>query len=307
MATEICGSGPARVPHVVGIGHVAYDWIFLVEQLPEPDSKTTAAAEHVQLGGPVPVALAAAVRQGLRAGWVGALGADAAGRALMAGFATAGVDVTHVRISRCAVTGLSQIWGELQHGRRTIVHRPTTAPPVEPDEAIRALASLPRADWLHLDAWSFQRPAQLAAARFVRERGGRVSIDLGEPKGAVDELLALADVVVAPARTAKALTGEPPLRAARRLLGLGPRLAVVTMGPRGAIGATPSRRSIRVPAPWVHVVDTTGAGDVFCGTLVARLALGDDDETALTTAVETAAAKCAQIGNGTRVPALGEV
>jgi ribokinase len=38
------------------------------------------------------------------------------------------------------------------------------------------------------------------------------------------------------------------------------------------------------------VVDTTGAGDAYCGTLAARLALGDDVPAAMAAASEAAAA-----------------
>lgn len=293
-------------PHIAGIGHVAYDWMLLVDRLPEPDTKTTATGEHVQLGGPVPVALASAVRQGLRATWIGVLGDDPAGRALVIGFKAAGIETTCIHIRRGTLTGFSQIWVERDGGRRTIVHRRTTAPPLSIEDTIADLMRIQPIDWLHLDAWSEQRAAALAAARFVREHHGRVSIDLGEPKGSVDDLLALADVVIAPVRTARALTGAPPARAVRSLLDRGARFAVVTLGADGAIGATASDCR-HVPAPRVAAVDTTGAGDLFCGTLVARLALGDDEWTALTRAVMAAAAKCTYIGNGIRVPPIGTI
>jgi ribokinase len=45
-----------------------------------------------------------------------------------------------------------------------------------------------------------------------------------------------------------------------------------------------------VPAPAVEVVDTTGAGDALCGTLAARLAVGDTPAAALRAAVIVASA-----------------
>jgi ribokinase len=58
------------------------------------------------------------------------------------------------------------------------------------------------------------------------------------------------------------------------LLGLGPRSIVITLGAAGAVLADASGVR-RVPARTVdEVVDTTGAGDAFAGTLACALAHG---------------------------------
>lgn len=68
------------------------------------------------------------------------------------------------------------------------------------------------------------------------------------------------------------MTGEEdPERAASALLKAGAKLVVVTLGPAGAI----LRGELRADAPGVRarVMSTVGAGDVFTGVLLARLAL----------------------------------
>jgi sugar/nucleoside kinase (ribokinase family) len=70
------------------------------------------------------------------------------------------------------------------------------------------------------------------------------------------------------------MTGEDdPERAARALLKAGARMAVITLGPHGAI----LRGQLRVDAPGVPVraLSTIGAGDVLTGVLLAKLALSD--------------------------------
>jgi len=67
-----------------------------------------------------------------------------------------------------------------------------------------------------------------------------------------------------------------PGAAARAVLGLGARAATVTCGERGVVVAD-GDGTVEVPAlPAAEVVDQTGAGDSFAGTVAARLALGDD-------------------------------
>jgi fructokinase len=57
---------------------------------------------------------------------------------------------------------------------------------------------------------------------------------------------------------------------AQRLLACGARLAVLTLGARGAAAFVAGRR-VEVPAPRVEVVDTVGAGDAFAAGLLCRL------------------------------------
>jgi ribokinase len=67
----------------------------------------------------------------------------------------------------------------------------------------------------------------------------------------------------------------------------GARSVIVTLGADGALVAT-AEHDAAIPAPPAQVVDTTGAGDAFVGTLAARLALGDDLAAAADKAVDAA-------------------
>lgn len=60
--------------------------------------------------------------------------------------------------------------------------------------------------------------------------------------------------------------------AARTFADLGPDIVVVKLGPEGSlVYDRSSQREIRVPALAADVVDTTGAGDSFCGAFMAAL------------------------------------
>ncbi|MFJ1971165.1 PfkB family carbohydrate kinase [Streptomyces sp. NPDC087903] len=61
-----------------------------------------------------------------------------------------------------------------------------------------------------------------------------------------------------------------PQAAARTLLGLGPRLVVVTRGANGAFAITADCH-VTVPAPQIELVDTIGAGDAFQACLLDSL------------------------------------
>jgi ribokinase len=98
-------------------------------------------------------------------------------------------------------------------------------------------------------------------------------------------LLTHVDTLIVNEGEARTLLGVDESRSidadtARKLLDLGPSVAVVTLGSRGAV-AVSTDQQITVIAPPVEAVDTTGAGDAFCGAFAASMERGEDLETAL--------------------------
>ena len=81
---------------------------------------------------------------------------------------------------------------------------------------------------------------------------------------------------------------------------------VVTLGALGACAREGGGWHLQ-PGFSVEVVDTTGAGDTFCGVLAAGLARGDALDTALRRACAASALACTRPGAQTGVPAAAEV
>jgi ribokinase len=71
---------------------------------------------------------------------------------------------------------------------------------------------------------------------------------------------------------------------AEALQRLGPSAVVITLGERGAIGLF-GEQVVVAEAPKVAAVDSTGAGDAFCGAFAALLAEGAEPQAALQAAV----------------------
>jgi ribokinase len=90
------------------------------------------------------------------------------------------------------------------------------------------------------------------------------------------------------------------------LFALGARAVVVTEGSRGATLHHDGTTTHIEPFP-VSPVDTTGAGDTFCGSLCARLAVGDDLASALRWAAAAAALSTTRAGAVPSIPLAADV
>lgn len=126
----------------------------------------------------------------------------------------------------------------------------------------------------------------LKTCRALRNRAGcAVSIDLNVRPAAlpdrdsyrtqIERLTREADIVKASDEDLAWLYPDlDPEDAARVLLTLGPKLVVLTHGPRGATGMTAQHR-VTLPAQKVQIADTIGAGDAFQAALLDALVQPD--------------------------------
>ncbi|GAB3345923.1 ribokinase [Lysobacter tyrosinilyticus] len=146
-----------------------------------------------------------------------------------------------------------------------------------------------------------------AWARAARAAGAQVVLNAAPaPRSPLSpELLSALDLLIVNEGELTALTGADGSIAARvsRLAVPG---VVVTLGARGCYAHIADRAWLQ-PGYRVDAVDTTGAGDTFCGTLVAALASGEDTGQALRRASAAGALACTRLGAQTSVPTRAEV
>lgn len=82
---------------------------------------------------------------------------------------------------------------------------------------------------------------------------------------------------------------------------------VLTLGEKGCLVSKANSFPVKIPAPVVAAVDSTGAGDTFCGYLVAELARGVDLVEAARTATAAAAISVQSAGASASIPTIEAV
>jgi sugar/nucleoside kinase (ribokinase family) len=91
------------------------------------------------------------------------------------------------------------------------------------------------------------------------------------------DVLKVMNVIVVNESEARLLTNEPNLiKAAKRIIGLGPRIVIIKKGEHGALLITEDTIFSAPAYPLENLYDPTGAGDAFAGGFAGWLAKTDD-------------------------------
>lgn len=264
-------SGSPRPPSFVVVGSCIVDFCVSVARLPGRGETVLADSVTRSLGGKGANQATALRRLGGEVAIVGCVGWDDFGEAFLDFFRQEGIETGFVHRDRSAPTGMAFPM-MLPGGGNAIVAAPSASMRLPEAAVAKAAARIGQAAALLVQ---LEVPAAAVAAAMAVARQAGVPVFLN-PAPAVEgaaRLAAGADVVIPNEMEAEALTGasirtpEEALRAADRLRALGPEVAIVTLGERGAALSAPGIRRV-TPAYPVEALDSTGAGDAFCAGLV---------------------------------------
>jgi ribokinase len=294
---------------VYSVGSINMDLVAFAGRMPMPGETVLGFGLEQHPGGKGANQAVAAARAGARSVMVGALGRDVFGESLRGTLAGFGVEVGQVETVD-APTGVALI--TVAAGDNRIVVGPGANHFIDA-ERVGAL------DIGAGDVCLAQLETRMDVVRAAFERArSRRALALFNPAPALSEarpLFPLADVIVANETECALFAGEPfdaalpepSIRAAAQAMGLsGEQVLIVTLGALGAV-ALASGRVLAVPGHRVNVVDTTGAGDCFCGYLSAALSCKETVETALREANAAAALAVQGKGAASSIPARDEV
>lgn len=247
---------------VVVVGSANMDLVARVVRLPHPGETVSAHDYFEACGGKGANQAIAAARAGARTAFIGAVGSDAAGDTLRVAFRNDAVD-TSMLVTVSEPTGRALI-GVSDDAENLIIVVPGANHALSIDHIDAAAALLANAKVVLV-----QLEVRLAVVQRAVELAGRDTIVVLNPAPASelpDDVLGHVDVIT-PNEHEVALLGG-----AAALVARGVPNVVVTQGARGALLVTRDGET-RIEPFLVTPVDTTGAGDAFCGVLSARLAV----------------------------------
>ena len=269
-----------------------FDVVALGEAMVEFNQTTPGQAQYLQgFGGDTSNAAIAAARAGARAAYLTRVGGDTFGRSLLQLWAHEGVNTAGVTTAAASHTGIYFVThGTLGH-EFSYRRADSAASRMTPQWLAGAPAEVIRkSQFLHLSGISLAISSGACDTAFdamalAREAGTRVSFDsnlrlklwpLARAQACTQQAVAMCDIFVPSLDDMVILTGlRDPDSIVDWSHAHGARIVALKLGTDGALVSNGQQRE-RVAARRVTVRDATGAGDCFCGNLLARLSKGDD-------------------------------
>jgi ribokinase len=283
---------------VLVAGSANLDFVVRAHHVPAP-GETVLGREFATFAGGKGAnqAVACARAGGAATRMLVALGDDPYAAVLEGGLREAGVQLDVVRSERPTGTAFICLADDAENAI-------TVAPGA--NEALQP-AHLPPLDGVAVLLMQLETPLDsiVAYARAARAAGVRVMLNAAPARALPEALLRDVDVLVVNEGELQALAGAGGTLAAQ-LARLPVRTVVVTLGGNGCIAREAGVVRMQAAFPVVPL-DTTGAGDTFCGTLAAALARGAMLGHGLREASAAAALACTRLGAQAGAPERAEV
>lgn len=296
---------------VAVVGSINADLAAFGSPLPRPGETVIGTDFSLVLGGKGANQAIAAVRAGAPTYLIGAVGDDFFRDLTLGALADEGVDVTAVRIVDGA-TGIAHIRVDTVSAQNDIMIIPNANHRLSPDDVEASLRSL--RDHVSVVLVQLEIPLTVVqrVAEVCQDCQLRLVLDPAPAQPIPPEVWPGVSVVKPNELEAEVLTGisvtdrRSAAQAARWFLRHGVSIAMITRGAHGVVVVGPDGVA-EYPAFPATPVDTTAAGDAFCGALGARLARGASLRDALRGGLAAGALAVTVRGASTSLPTAAAV
>lgn len=297
---------------IVVVGSANMDMVISAEHFPSPGETLAGYGFMTNHGGKGANQAVAAARLGADVAFIGKVGNDDFGRATTEMMRKENIDVRALTVAEDAPTGVALIT-TVPSGENTIIIEPganarLTADDIEQAEAILSEASIV--------LMQLETPvATLTRAAETAKRHGAYVVLNPAPAPTTPlpaELLQNVDLLIPNETEAATMSGisiesDADLRTAmERLQTLGIKNVIVTLGSKGACTSIDSSLQT-IPSTKVDAVDTTAAGDTFCGALCTALMQGKELQEAMRYGCKAAAISVTRRGAQMSMPYKDEI
>ena len=291
---DVCVVGSANLDYVVSVPHHPVA------------GETVLGGDHLRVsGGKGANQAVAAARLGRSVAFVGCVGDDPAGDELRAALVADGIDVSLLRTVPDTPSGIAMI-SVGPDGDNSIVVSPGANARVDEDDIASAAVALQVAKVTLLQ---LEVPVE-AITDAAEAAGGLVVLNPAPAQALTSRLLESVDVLVPNETELALLSGSSVATTFDEIVDQARLLpaarTVVTLGAQGAL-LVDENAVHHQAAPAVDPVDTTAAGDSFCGALADVLAEGGSLTDAMAWGVMVGAATTLRFGAQSSLPTAAEV
>lgn len=303
-----------RTPKVTVVGSLNIDLVCHATRRPDKGETLIGDAFDIFTGGKGFNQATAAARLGAEVTLVGSIGADPFGEILLAAIENEHINSRFVTRRTDIGTGVATIVVE-PDGDNSIIVVPRANMALTTADIDAAAACIADADVLLLQLETPIAASEHAAA-IAKRHGTTVVLNPAPAQPLPDSLLKYVDILTPNQSETELLSGmkvnsqEEAHRAAEvlrtRMMATENAAIVLTLGAQGALILTETT-SEQVSALPVDPVDTTGAGDAFCGALATALASGETLRPAVEFANAAGAAAVTVVGATPSMPTRAKI
>lgn len=294
---------------IVVIGSSNIDMIARVNHLPLP-GETVGEAHFMQAyGGKGANQAVAAARMGGEVTFVTALGNDMYAELLKENFSKEGIATDQIIIDSQNPTGTALIL-VAENAENCIAVAPGANGSLSTSYMEKIAQTMEGADIVVMQAEiPYETIKQVAIA--AHQRGIKIMFNPAPACYIDSELMSIIDILVVNESEAQyisnSLIEEGNIdQIAQKLRDAGAKAVIITLGHKGSYLKTDSEAYF-IPSYPVNAIDTTAAGDVFCGALAVACINGCISSDALRFASAAAAIAVTRIGAQPSIPVLAEV
>lgn len=303
-----------KADQVIVVGSLSQDIVVSTPRLPVKGETIRGSNFGMFAGGKGNNQAMAAGRAGAKVAMVGRVGSDSFGEMLIQTLKKNNVDASHMVQDKDAGTGIAMITVDGDGDNSIIIAQRANLNLCDKDiEKAESIMSQSKILLMQLEV---PTEADAFAAKLARRHGTFVA--LNPAPAPVDgklpkELLENVDAIIPNQTEAELMTGikvldeKSAMVAAEELRKLGPKNIIITLGELGALLVEEGKPPVMISSYKVNAVDTTAAGDAFCGALAAAFAAGESLANAVKFGCAAGALATTKMGAEPSLPTKDEI
>lgn len=294
---------------ILVIGSSNIDLIVTMDHFPNAGETIEGFSFQQAMGGKGANQAVAANRTGGNVSFVTSVGDDSNGLGALNYYKKEGMEVSSVLISKNEPTGTALIWVD-KHGENSIVIISGANKLLKPDYIIERQEIIDKADIIVLQM-EIPYETVKTICSIASQKGKKIILNVAPACSIDEEILKSVNILVVNETEAEVLTEEKindigELAIINKLLARGVSSVLLTLGNKGCIFNN-GNELLKIPAFRVDAVDTTAAGDTFCGALATGISKDRDMKDVLVFASAAAALCVTRLGAQPSIPNEKEV